>query len=146
MNFFKELSYEEELIKLRLTDNLIKYYQENPEKREEVVNKLKSLRNKIVSDDEIRSFYKENFLAWIEKNIKRLENDKNLSLLEFGIPFFTFLLGFETRDKLGNFLEKYNREIAADVAQTIKEELGRKYGQRWKVRNLNRKTLQKNGL
>ncbi|MEM5834819.1 MAG: hypothetical protein QXQ69_03160 [Candidatus Aenigmatarchaeota archaeon] len=130
MNFFKELSYEEELIKLRLTDNLIKYYQENPEKREEVVNKLKSLRNKIVSDDEIRSFYKENFLAWIEKNIKRLENDKNLSLLEFGIPFFTFLLGFETRDKLGNFLEKYNREIAADVAQTIKEELGRKYGQR----------------
>ncbi|MEM5793732.1 MAG: hypothetical protein QXS48_04330 [Candidatus Aenigmatarchaeota archaeon] len=133
MSFFKELSYEEELIKLRLNDNLIRYYQENPEKREEIVNKLKSLRNKIVSDNEIRNFYKENFLEWIEKNIKRLENDKNLSILEFGIPLLTFLLGFETRDKLENFLEKYNREIALDVTQTIKEELGRKYGKRREV-------------
>lgn len=127
MNFFKELSYEEELVKLRLSNGLINYYQQNPEKRKEVLNKLKSLRNKILSDNEIRSFYKENFLGLIEKNIQRLENN-NSNFLELSIPFFTFLLGFEAREKLESFFQKYNKEIVLDISKTIKEELGRTYG------------------
>ena len=122
MSLLKVISYEEELSKIDLDENLKKYYQENPEKKKELLKKFHSLRERIVNDEEIGNYYKKSFLSSIEENLKYL-NEANSKALDAAIPLLTFILGFLARGKVGDFFQNYNKEIASDIAQTIKEEL-----------------------
>lgn len=130
MSFLKRIEYEEELNKVKLNENLKKYYQERPEKKEEILRKLYSLRDKIVNDEEIGNFYKKSFLSSIEKNIQMLNNREANGFLEIAIPALTFLFGFIVRGKLEKFFQDYNKDITSYVAQTIREELGNLYEHR----------------
>ncbi|MGC8812724.1 MAG: hypothetical protein ACP5O8_04050, partial [Candidatus Aenigmatarchaeota archaeon] len=127
MSFLKRIKYEEELSKIKLDENLKKYYQENPEKREEYLKKLNSLRDRIVEDEEIGSYYKKSFLSSIEKNRNYLNEGKN-QILEVAFPLLVFILGFMARGKLEEFFQNYNKELALDINKTIKEELKCLYG------------------
>jgi hypothetical protein len=122
MSLLKVISYEEELSKIDLDENLKKYYQENPEKKKELLKKIYSLRERIVNDEEIGNYYKKSFLSSIEENLKYL-NETNSKALDAAIPLLTFILGFLARGKVEDFFQNYNKEIASDIAQTIKEEL-----------------------
>jgi hypothetical protein len=122
MSLLKVISYEEELSKIDLDENLKKYYQENPEKKKELLKKIYSLRERIVNDEEIGNYYKKSFLSSIEENLKYL-NEANSKALDAAIPLLTFILGFLARGKVEDFFQNYNKEIASDIAQTIKEEL-----------------------
>lgn len=130
MSFLKRISYEEELSKVKLNESLKKYYQERPEKKEELLKKLNSLKEKIVNDEEIGNFYKKSFLSSIEKNIEILNDKESNRILEIGFPFLTFLLGFFTRGKFESFFQNYNREIASDINKIIEEEFRRSYENR----------------
>jgi hypothetical protein len=115
---FKVIEWESEIQKLAVIgDNVIRYYNENPEKRQNHIEKLYRLREGIAADN-IPVTYKDGMLGEINIYIGRL-NPENPKVIAF-TPFHEAIL-FGTAGAMAAYIGKDSGKSLEDgVAQGIK--------------------------
>lgn len=115
---FKVIEWESEIQKLAVAgDNLIRYYNENPEKKQSLVEKLYRLRDGIVADS-IPITYKDGMLGEINVYLDRL-NPKAPKVIAF-TPLHEAIL-FGTAGAMAAYVAKDSgKSLDEGIAQGIK--------------------------
>jgi hypothetical protein len=115
---FKIIELESEIQKLSIVgDNVIKYYEENPEKKQKHIEKLYKLRDEIVADN-IPITYKDGMLGEINIYLERLSS-RDSKTVQFTQLHEAILFG--TAGAMAAYIGKdSSKNLEEGIAQGIK--------------------------